>query len=532
MVAVFAIGLLASSVTSADTVDCAEPVSAGQGLIRGLDDPDLAACVWKGIAFAAPPVGQLRWRAPIPPEPHDGVFDAYEYGAACPQDQSLTSGGEAAAFGEDCLYLNIWSPKKSGQFPVMYWIHGGAFRQGSGTYEMSDGARLSAERDVVVVTVDYRLGALGFLALPELRDEDPNDSVGNYGLMDQIRGLEWVRDNIAGFGGDPENVTIFGQSAGGMSVCALMAAPPAAGLFHKAINMSGACDSGSSLEDEYERGGLLADRLGCTGPGRLECLRGKTPEQILPDSHNMVLEAIRGSAVRHSPNIDGYVLVDQPLELIKRGDYNKTPAMLGHTRDEIKLYTMVMPGISLLPKFVFKKLLKRLMGPAFEEIMALYSWKDYKHPSQCALTIANDAFISRGYMAAQALADQGPPVYLWRFDWDDTRFRAKMGAFHGLDEPFVFGALEMDSRLAKLLANEKAKELGAPLSEAIMSYYTNFARTGDPNGPGLLEWPEYTVDNKERIYFDNRITVAPLTGKEVERYEAFSGFSMEDIESR
>lgn len=411
----------------------------------------------------------------------------------------------------------------------MYWIHGGAFRQGSGTYEMSDGARLADERDVVIVTVDYRLGALGFMALPELREEDPNGSAGNYGLMDQIEGLRWVQRNIEGFGGDPHNVTIFGQSAGGMSVCALMASPPAAGLFHRAINMSGSCSMGSSMDEEYEQARKLVERLGCEGPDRLKCLRSKTPEQILPERHNLVVEIASGTGERFAPSVDGYVLTDTPINCIKRGEYNKVPVMLGHTRDEVKLYTMVMPGISLWPRFVFKKLLTRMMGEAADAILPLYNPKDFRHPSQWALRIANDGFIAEGYRAAEALAGQGHPLYYWRFDWDETRFHRKMGAFHGLDEPMAFGALEMDSRLARLLANKKAIKSGAPLSEKIMSYYTNFAWFGDPNGPLLVEWPQYTREKKERIYLDTEITVAPLTADEIERYEAFSNISLEEV---
>jgi len=160
--------------------------------------------------------------------------------------------------------------------------------------------------------------------------------------------------------------------------------------------------------------------------------------------------------------------------------------------------------------------------------MELYSYSDYQHPAQLLLNVANDVFISRGYVAAEALADK-TPTYLWRFDWDDTRFRRKMGAFHGLDEPMVFGALEMDSRLAKLLANKRAVQLGEPLSEKIMSYYTNFARTGNPNGPGLPRWPQYNTANKERIYFDNDIIVAPISDQELRRYQLFADFNMEEL---
>jgi para-nitrobenzyl esterase len=202
--------------------------------------------------------------------------------------------------------------------------------------------------------------------------------------------------------------------------------------------------------------------------------------------------------------------------------------MVGHTRDEIKLFTMLFPGMSLWPRFVVNKLLRFLLGPLTDQVLALYSYSDYKHPVQLLLTVSNDAFISRGFLTAEALAGQSP-VYYYRFDWDDTRFAGKMGAFHGLDEPLVFGALEMDSRLAKLLANPKAIRSGRPLSEQMMSYYTNFAKTGDPNGPGLPAWPAYTVEKRERLYFDNPITLAPLTDQELARYRFFAQYTLEDM---
>jgi para-nitrobenzyl esterase len=508
---------------------CSQPVETSQGLVQGKDDPKNGACVWKGIPYAKPPVGNLRWRAPEPPEPHQGIFEAYEFGPACPQNATITSGGEFDRFSEDCLYLNIWRPSKSGSFPVMYWIHGGAFRQGTGSYEMSNGARLANEREVVVVTINYRLGGLGFLSLPELASESPHQSAGNYGFLDQIEGLKWVQKNIAGFGGDPNNVTIFGQSAGGMSVCALLASPLARGLFHRAISMSGACEFGATREKAYEQGKKFAEQVGCKGSDRLQCLRKLPAEKMVPKGENLIVSAISGKTVIPSPSIDGYVLKDQPINLIRQGDYNKMPVMLGHTRDEVKLYTILMPGLSLLPPSFFNHLLRRFMGDEiFKQVMNYYSYSDYKHPSQCAFAIVNDAFISRGYIAAEALAGQSQ-LYLWRFDWDDTRFKNKVGAFHGLDEPFVFGALEMQSRLAKLLASKKSIELGRPLTEKIMSYYTNFAKTGNPNGPGLPEWPAYTLEKKERLYFDNQLTVAPLTEKEIQRYNLFANYNMLDL---
>ena len=522
---VFLAGFGLSGLARSEEV-CTEPVTTQAGRVRGA--PDGAACSWKGIPYAAPPKGNLRWRAPEPPLPLSGVLAADRFGASCPQDEVLTSGGKSAAFSEDCLTLNIWRPQKAGRFPVMVWIHGGAYREGAGTYEMYSGVRLAGERDVVVVTLNYRIGALGFLALPELAQEDPHGSTGNYGIMDQVQALQWVHDNIAGFGGDPANVTIFGQSAGGISVCILLASPLAAGLFQKAIPMSGSCDISATLEKQNAEGKKFAELMKCTGSNRLDCLRQKPAEALVPKGRNLVVQAIAGGAINLSPDIDGYVLLDNPINCLRSGKFNRGPVMIGHTRDELRLYTLVMPGTSLIPRFAIKKILHRLFKSKTDEVMALYSYRDYKHAAQLLLAVASDAFIAQGYAAAEALAPQ-TPVFLYRFDWDDTRLPSKMGAFHGLDIPFAFGALDLNSRIARILASKKTYAQARPLSEQLMSYYTNFAKTGDPNGPGLPVWPAYTLEKKERILLDLPITVAPLSTTEIQRYGFFTKYGLDDL---
>ncbi len=519
---------ISSVSVAAGGLDCKKPVETEQGLIKGYADSEDNACVWKGIHYAAQPVGDLRFRAPQPPPPHEGVFEASEYGPACPQEGTIYSGGDVSDCAEACLTLNIWRPARPGTYPVMYWIHGGAFKQGSGTFEMSDGARLAAEQEVIVITVDYRVGILGFTALPELAKEDPHGSTGNYGILDQIQGLKWTQNNIAAFGGDPDNVTIFGQSAGGMSVCTLLASPLAEGLFHRAIPMSGSCNTASSLEKGYEQGREILEQVGCDEASDVPaCLREKPTDAFVPEGQNTVITVIK-EGMGFGPHVDGHMLNDQPLESIKQGNYNKVPVMLGHTRDEVKLYTMFFFGLKLWPRWMVDNLLEKLLGPRTDEVMAMYSYEDYDRPIDLLFAVANQAFVAQGFAAAEALSEQSP-VYFYRFDWDDTRFRKKMGAFHGLDEPMVFGALEMDTQLAKILANKRAIELGAPLSEKIMSYYANFAKKGDPNGEGLPHWPKYTRESRKRIYLDNDITVKPLTDKQIERYGYFGQYSLYEI---
>ncbi len=522
MVSAFFCFSLFASGAKAEEGFCSRAVETGQGMIKGSRSPEYEACVWKGVPYAAPPVGELRFRAPEPPLPHGGVLEADSYAPACPQNATIYSGGDVSNASEDCLTLNIWSPARPGKYPVMYWIHGGGFKQGSGSYEMSNGARLAAEKGVVLVTVDYRIGALGFLALPELAEEDPHGSTGNYGILDQVRGLEWIQENIAGFGGDPENVAVFGQSAGAGSVFCLMATPLAKGLFHRAIPMSGFADTGEPLEQGFEQSRRVLEIVGCDVPDPVSCLRGLPADDLVIKNRNTVINALEGG-VSYGPRIDGYVLDKQPIEAFEQGDYNKAPMMVGHTRDEVKLYTMFIPGMSLWPKLVTNKLLKRIVGDYRDELMQYYSYKDYKRPIRLVYAVVDEGFVAQGFMAAEAVAGKSP-VYLYRFDWDETRFPKKMGAFHGLDEPFVFGAFDLETQMAKLLANKKAIEDGKPLSMKIMSYYTNFAKTGDPNGPGLPEWPQYNTDTRMRMYFDKPIRVEPISQEKLDKYQFFAGF--------
>ena len=502
---------------------CGSPVVTKEGLVKG--KPDQASCSWKAVPYAAPPVGKLRWRAPQPALTHSAALEAYQLGVSCPAKESLTSGGESVGFGEDCLTLNIWRPNKSGVFPVMFWIHGGGFTQGSGAYALYNGARLAAERDLVVVTINYRLGALGFLALPELAAEDENKSTGNYGLMDQIQALQWVRDNIAGFGGDPGNVTIFGQSAGGISVCALMASPPAAGLFHRAINMSGPCDMVAGMEDGYKQGQAIAAAAKCEGAGALDCLRRKPVDALVVSGGNDLLNG----GISFSPHLDGYIVPGQPLDLIREGKFNRTPLMIGSTKDEIKLFAIAIPGLDLMPRFKITWLLRKLTGPLADEVLKMYSYSDYRRPSDLFMAAACDlAFTSRVFAQAEAAAGQ-VPTFLYRFEWNRTRAPNKMGAFHGLDVPFVFATFNQNFRLAKILASKKSIAQGQPLSEQMMSYFANFARTGDPNGANLPAWPAYTSAQKERLIFNTPISLRPLTAKEVERYTYLRQHKLSEI---
>jgi len=500
---------------------CREPVETQQGPVSGLPVKDLSACAYKGIPYAAPPVGELRWKAPEPAVKRAATLEAKNFGPSCLQQENFGSGGKSKSFSEDCLTLNIYRPARSGTYPVMFWIHGGGYTIGAGSYEMYDGSRLAAERGVVVVTINYRLGAFGFLSLPELAAEDPHQGSGNYGLLDTIAALEWVRDNIAGFGGDPKQVTIFGESAGGVSVCSLLASAPAAGLFQRGIIESGGCDLARPQDKGYRDGAKFAEAVGCAGEKPLACLRAKPAQEVLRHESAMPVTATQ---------IDGYALTDQPLAVIQSGKYNRVPVMVGNNRDEGNMFLLVVPGATIASRGLATKALKKMMGPRADEVLKQYSFSDYRRPFFLLAAIFADGFGSRGFMAAEALAPASP-VYYYRFDWDEEALHKTLGAFHGLEIPFVFGNLNLHLRqsMLKLALNHRAVKAGRPLSEEMMSYWTNFAKTGDPNGPGLPAWPAYSKDQRERIILDREIRSAPLTAQELGRYQYFSGFSIEEL---
>ena len=500
---------------------CSKPVSTEQGQVRGKPAKGEDVCAWKGIPYAAPPIGDLRFRATQPAKAHQGVLDAFEFGSACPQKLSSFSGGDVSALSEDCLTLNIWAPQKPGKYPVMFWIHGGAFTMGASSFGLYDGARLSGLKDVVVVSINYRLGALGFLSLPELAAEDPHGSTGNYGILDQVQALKWVQQNISQFGGDPGNVTIFGQSAGGMSVCSLIVSPLAKGLFQKAIPMSGACDYIAEKEKGYDYGKKTAGKAGCKDKDILACLRKKPADAFLPK--NVATDFLSGfmSGAGFMPKLDGYVFTCQPIECIEQGKYNQVPVMMGFTRDEIKFFTSAIPVMNLLSRSVVKKVLRMMTGDPSDEILKLYSFADYKHPADLLVAAGTGFFGAPGFADAEALSKR-TPVYYYRFDWDETSNPEKYGAFHGLDIPFVFANDNPDSKLVKKVRAKDTNPDNIPLYKQIMSYYADFAKTGDPNGQGLPVWPKYSVEKKELIYLDNQVTVAPLSQKDIDRYRYFN----------
>ena len=497
------------------------------GPVTGFQDDGVD--VWLGIPFASPPIGELRWKAPRPPEPWKESLPANQFGSECPQNMVGFSGDE------DCLYLNVWSPAESKDLaPVMFFIHGGGNHLGSANAGgLYDGQRFASKFGVVLVSIHYRLGPLGWFSHPSFLVGDKSDwakkdESGNYGTLDILAALEWTRDNIERFGGDPENVTIFGESAGGFDVLSMMISPLAKGLYHKAIVQSGGIriipmdaaqnyrgeGAGHQLSAREFTNQLLVEEGLAIGPvdarGVQEMmsdekirdfLLGRSAESILAaqgairqeiGDANKTQEApepfvLWGATNQLSPTLlgDGYVLPKdlQIKELLSDPErYNATPVMLGSNRDESKLFMMMEPHYT-----------HRLFGvPVWTK-----NEEDYEIATEYGSLFWKADAVDELAMVLTESQDEG--VYAYRFDWDDLRsfitldLRSLMGAAHALELPFVFGNLDLLDKALVLSDYQSAREL----SDRMMSYWSEFAHSGSP-GRGkdgaLLGWTEWKND--------------------------------------
>ena len=499
--------LLAGAVARAEEV-CQQPVSTSEGPVAGLSEGGV--CAFKGIPYAKPPVGELRWRTPEAPAKHEQALEAKTFGPECSQIEMAPAYlriGQKPKRSEDCLYLNVWRPQKSGAFPVMVWIHGGGLTSGAGSDAMYWGDRLAAKKDVVVVTFNYRLGALGFLALRGLSAEDPRQSSGNYGLLDQVQALKWVKQNIANFGGDPNNVTIFGESAGGWSVCLHLASPLSAGLFQHAILESGGCDTTRTMDQGFSDGNDFAAKLGCSGPDAVSCLRSKSADQVVgamktrKESTGDFLSLKNWNHI-WAPHEDGWFLKETPIKSLQSGNYNKVPFMVGSNRNEAKLFAAENKVTNrMTPKSKVKAAVKKSIGPELApEFEKLYPYQNYRRTMDALVDAKGDITLGcKCFEAAEATAP-AEPTYYYRFDYDRSREPLLLGAAHAVEVPFIFDSL--DRSFFRLLYSGGQKKAARPLVEEVMSYWTNFAKSGNPNGPGLKEWPAYDREKRSRMILD------------------------------
>ena len=496
-------------------------VTVAGGAIRGY----LAApgAVFKAIPFAEPPVGPLRWREPRPSKPWRGVRDATRYSAACIQIPIGTGaflaplarryGGSSPTprwdISEDCLYLNVWTPEwpLKEQHAVMLWLHGGSNRVGSGNESGYDGAEL-ARRGVVVVTVNYRLGPLGFFAHPELTRESPHRSSGNYGLLDQIAALAWVRDNIAQFGGDPARVTVFGESAGATDAGMLMCSPRAGGLFARAIMESGPV-VGVAYAHSLRQGEQFGERVARlalpAGPGdsAIERLRALPAEAILQAA---------AAAAKQEPDpgfvVDGWVLSRTPQAVFAAGAQQPVSLMIGNNGREASAFRSTSGAPSAADQGP-RKTLRISYGSMAPLAMAAYVLDAHTGRTAAADEWLNDALMTCPSAAMATLnAAAGRQSFVYQFRRSiPGKGESELGSFHSLELPYVFGAFR--NPVWSWLPFAKLDEA---LAAAIQTYWTNFAKTGDPNGAGLPQWRPYTGASEQYMEFGNDGRAHPRQG--------------------
>ncbi len=468
-----------------------------QGMVfeSSFGDEQVRTHAWLGIPYAAPPVEKLRWKSPEPHPGWSGVLDTTQFGARCVQKDvkgalKIVTPDPSGKMSEDCLFMNIWRPAKSGEFPVMVWIHGGGYHWGTANTDFYWGDRLAAAGDVIVVSFNYRLDILGFYALPALRDEDPNSATGGQGSLDQVAALKWVNQNIENFGGDPDNVTIFGESAGGYSICTMLVTPLTKGLFQRAIMQSGGCDVARELDKGYLSASEVAKRLGCR-PDDLDCLRAIPADKVLSKGAKSMM------ALDARPHLDDYLLSDTPVNMIASGNYNSVPLIAGYNRDEAGGLWKFMPAYSMArPSTYQRKLVK--MGFSQQnaaDLARLYPLEEFNNKPAHAygrMFGADIAFGCPTYQGLLAVSAQQADVYHYRFEYDDFIFGKYAGSAHGMELPFVFNS--MDRRPVNLLYHKWNMDQALDLSKIVQGYWLNFAKTGNPNGPGLPQWPEFNPD--------------------------------------
>jgi para-nitrobenzyl esterase len=480
------------------------PVRIEAGQVSGISNGSITA--FKGIPYARPPVGELRWQEPQPAPSWRGIRRADSFSAACFQATSGAAGPWSAEFmaknameggsSEDCLYLNLWTAaaKSREKRPVFVWIYGGGFNSGSGDVPVYDGEGL-ASKGVVMVTFNYRVGVFGFLAHPELEKESAHDASGNYGLMDMVAALRWVRDNIAAFGGDPRNVTIAGQSAGAFAVNYLMASPLAKGLFHRAIAHSGGAFTGAfagaqSLREAEAAGAKLAEAQGAK---TIVALRARSADALLKD----------GAGYRASPTIDGYVVPDSVYKIFADGRQNDVPLLTGWNADD---------GVNFGPApnaEAFREQARRNYGDLAAEFLKAFPAATDQEAAQSEHALRRDplfAWQNRTWARLHAMTGKSK-VFLYYFDRTapGTPDQTKYGAFHSGEIAYALNTLNRWDR--------PWTDSDRRLSEDMSRYWVNFAKTGNPNGAGLPDWPRYYLNNERSLRLGEKIEAIPLPDK-------------------
>jgi para-nitrobenzyl esterase len=477
-------------------------VEIAQGKLQGVARDGVLR--FNGIPFAKPPIGHLRWRMPEAPESWGGTRDASRFGNIAPQVESASGavlGGTPGTRSEDCLYLNIQTPAcDAAKRAVLVWIHGGGFVNGAGGVGTYNGKFIVPRGDVVLVTINYRLGAFGFLNLHDASG-GKLPGTGAEGLADQIAALKWVQQNIAAFGGDPGNVTIFGESAGGMSVGALLAAPAARGLFHKAIAQSGASDIGYDRETSAKVARHVLQKLGSADPS-------DAPWETILAVQKDLLASPRevGLGMPFAPTIDGSILPKRAIACVAEGSAKGVPVMTGTTRDEWKLFTVSATNLRDMDEARLRKMTATLVGEAFvSDVLAGYKmgtpferWNE---------VMTDHSFFIPATRLLEAQAEHAS-VYGYRFDWSSPMMGGALGACHALELGFMFGTMRVKGAAPFFGSGAVAEDL----SDAMMDAWLAFAKSGDPSADEGAEWQPYDAAKRMTMIFGDgapHMTSAP-----------------------
>jgi para-nitrobenzyl esterase len=503
--------LLAASCAGVDATSVSPvTVAAPVGRILGVQED--GASVFRGIPYALAPTGERRWAAPVAVPDWQGDLPALSFGPACPQPESRPGSiyaSELGAVSEDCLSLNIWAPDGAKDAPVFVWIHGGSLTTGAGSQAMYDGARLAREQGLVVVTINYRLGVLGYLAHPALSAESEQGVSGNYGLKDQILALEWVERNIDAFGGDPDNVTVAGESAGALSVMLLMTSPKAQGLFDKAIaqsaymvTMAALKDNAHGLPSAESVGEALGERIGANDVAALRAIPAEKINRIALESGFFPFGVV-----------DGVYLSDQMAAIFDKGEQAAVPVLAGFNEGEIRSLRFLLPPIPT--QQAYETAVRAGYGELADRFLELYP-SDAREASMLATT--RDAMY--GWTAERLAASQaslGLPSYFYFFDHGyPAADRAGLHAFHAAEIPYMFGTLSEAVAPWPEIPNTE-EERG--LSQAMMDYWASFARDGQPKSERAPTWPAYRDQATGMVFADRPQPWALLARDRFELHE-------------